>query len=134
MYIILYDIWFYFSHIILHYKWMYKYHKQHHMNVFPTWLDTSDSSVVENILQSIGLFLGPLYYQKLTTDFVIASGLISVRGLMRHDDRCTFLIGNHHLLHHQYLSYNFGEYWLDYIFGTMYPNYAEHKRGFIFFL
>ena len=26
--------------------------------------------------------------------------------MMRHDERCIFLIGNHHLLHHKYPNYN----------------------------
>jgi sterol desaturase/sphingolipid hydroxylase (fatty acid hydroxylase superfamily) len=30
--IISYDIWFYISHLILHTKYLYKYHKEHHKN------------------------------------------------------------------------------------------------------
>ena len=42
---------------------------------------------------------------------------------MTHDKRCVFLVGDHHLIHHKYLKYNYGEYWLDYIFGTQYKKY-----------
>jgi sterol desaturase/sphingolipid hydroxylase (fatty acid hydroxylase superfamily) len=134
VFILSYDLWFYISHLMLHHRSLYKYHKQHHTHVYPIWVDTNDASTFENVVQSIGLFLPLLYYQSLTADFVYANIITGVRGLMRHDDRCTFLIGNHHLLHHKYPSYNFGEYWLDSLCGTMYPNRAEHKRGLLFFL
>jgi len=134
LFIISYDIWFYLSHIILHDKSLYKFHKLHHVAVKPIWLDTMKASTVENVFQAIGIFLPLLYYQSITTDFAYANVAVIIRGLMRHDDRCTFLIGNHHLLHHKYPSYNFGEYWIDAACGTMYPNTAEHKRGLLFFL
>ena len=134
VFIMSYDIWFYLSHIILHDKSLYNFHKLHHVAVKPIWLDTMKASTVENVFQAIGIFLPLLYYQSITTDFAYANLAVIIRGLMRHDDRCTFLIGNHHLLHHKYPSYNFGEYWIDAACGTMYPNIGEHKRGLLFFL
>jgi sterol desaturase/sphingolipid hydroxylase (fatty acid hydroxylase superfamily) len=44
---------------------------------------------------------------------------LNIRGMMRHDKRGTWLVGNHHLLHHQYPRYNYGEVWLDYLGGTL---------------
>lgn len=38
--------------------------------------------------------------------------------MLRHDYRCSWLIGNHHLIHHMHPNYNYGEYWLDYLFNT----------------
>ena len=134
IFIITYDIWFYLSHLLLHHRSLYKYHKEHHIAVYPTWVDTKKGSTFESVFQVIGIFLPLLYYQSITTDFAYANLAVIIRGLMRHDDRCTFLIGNHHLLHHKYPSYNFGEYWIDAACGTMYPNTAEHKRGLLFFL
>ena len=134
IFILSYDLWFYISHLMLHHKSLYKYHKEHHIAVYPTWSDTQKGSTFESVFQTVGTLIPLLYYQSLTADFVYANMIIGMRALMRHDDRCTFLIGNHHLLHHKYPSYNFGEYWLDRLCGTMYPNYAEHKRGLIFFL
>ena len=52
--------------------------------------------------------------------------------MMRHDDRFTWLIGNHHLLHHKYPQYNYGEYWLDWLGGTLYPLREEAKQGLIY--
>ena len=68
--------------------------------------------------------------------FVVRNGVIllilNVRGMMRHDDRFTWLIGNHHLLHHKYPQYNYGEYWLDWLGGTLYPLREEAKQGLIY--
>ena len=100
----------------------------------PTWIDTKKGSTFESVFQTVGTLLPLLFYKSLTADFVYANMIIGIRALMRHDDRCSFLIGNHHLLHHKYPSYNFGEYWIDAVCGTMYPNAAEHKRGLLFFL
>ena len=134
VFIFSYDIWFYVSHIALHHRFLYKYHKEHHRYLNPTWRETDVGSTFESLFQVIGLFLPFLIYRAVLVEFLVAAALVGARGLMRHDDRCTFLIGNHHLLHHRYPSYNFGEYWLDAAFGTMYPHTSEHRRGLLFFL
>jgi sterol desaturase/sphingolipid hydroxylase (fatty acid hydroxylase superfamily) len=41
---------------------------------------------------------------------------------MEHDKRFPFFISNHHLIHHRISKYNYGEHWLDYLFGTLYVN------------
>jgi sterol desaturase/sphingolipid hydroxylase (fatty acid hydroxylase superfamily) len=51
---------------------------------------------------------------------------------MRHDERCIWLIGNHHILHHKYPQYNYGEYWLDKLFKTNYPKEDEYIKGLIY--
>lgn len=134
VFVLSYDIWFYISHLILHNKHVYKYHKKHHAHVNPTWLDTNDGSIFENGLQSLGLIFPLFLFPTAADEFSTVVALVGIRALMRHDERCTFLVGNHHLLHHKHQQYNFGEFWLDAICGTMYPNYAEHRRGIIFFL
>ena len=52
--------------------------------------------------------------------------------MLRHDKRFIWLIGNHHILHHKYPRYNFGEYWLDKLFRTNYPNKNEYEYGLIY--
>ena len=42
--------------------------------------------------------------------------------MMRHDRRFIFIVGNHHLLHHKYQKYNYGEYWIDMLCGTKFKN------------
>jgi sterol desaturase/sphingolipid hydroxylase (fatty acid hydroxylase superfamily) len=44
---------------------------------------------------------------------------INLRGVLSHDNRFDVIVGRHHLVHHKYFKCNFGEYWLDYIFGTL---------------
>jgi sterol desaturase/sphingolipid hydroxylase (fatty acid hydroxylase superfamily) len=57
---------------------------------------------------------------------------LNVRGMMRHDERFVWLIGNHHLLHHLHPQHNYGEYWLDRIGGTLYPTRVEAKAGLLY--
>jgi sterol desaturase/sphingolipid hydroxylase (fatty acid hydroxylase superfamily) len=77
--------------------------------------------------------LFPLLFMKFHAPTMIYSLIIvNIRGMLRHDTRYTWLIGNHHILHHKYPQYNFGEYWLDKLGGTMYPNDSEYKMGLIY--
>lgn len=130
MYIISYDIWFYISHIVLH-KYLYKTIHKHHHFVNYTTMTYSDNYVghyLESSIQSLGMFI-PLLWVTMGWSFIYALLLINIRGMMRHDNRCVWLIGNHHILHHKYPKYNFGEYWLDCLCGTQYPNTIEYKVG-----
>ena len=130
--ILSYDIWFYISHVILHTKGIYIYHKQHHRKAEITFIDTYDVHWVEGVFQGVGmLFPYALYTYSLTDTFIVLA-LLNIRGMMRHDDRCTFLIGNHHLLHHINPNYNFGEYWIDSLCGTKYPNAKHYVYGRIY--
>lgn len=52
--------------------------------------------------------------------------------MLRHDHRFVWLIGNYHILHHKHNHYNFGEYWLDCLFKTNYPNKKEYVYGLIY--
>ena len=80
----------------------------------------------------IGVFvpflLGYIDYKPL----ICASIYMNIRGILRHDDRGNFAFGNHHMLHHRYIQYNYGEYWIDYLFGTLYPNKEEYIFGFFY--
>ena len=118
--ILWYDIWFYISHIMLHR--FYILHQIHHTQPYETltWRNTMDGHLIETPLQSMGLFV-PLLYDTSLEPLILAFLFVTVRGLMRHDHRCSWLIGNHHLLHHRYRNSNFGEYWIDYVCGTTAP-------------
>ena len=130
--IICYDIWFYISHIILHHEYFYKYHKKHHKKLNPTFIDTYTGHFLEGPFQGLGMVLSFILIKYSIIERIIVLLLINLRGMMRHDERFTFLIGNHHLLHHKYPKYNYGEYWLDYIGTTKYPHNDEYKRGLIY--
>jgi sterol desaturase/sphingolipid hydroxylase (fatty acid hydroxylase superfamily) len=130
--IISYDIWFYISHVILHHKIGYPFHKQHHRKQIPNFIDTYDASMVESTFQGIGMFFPVVVYNYTAMQWAIVLMLLNTRGMMRHDPRWAFLIGNHHLLHHKYHDWNFGEYWIDSLCGTRYPNDQEYQYGLIY--
>lgn len=111
--ILAYDIWFYISHILLHTKTLYPYHKLHHVTSEPTFLDTYVGHRLEGPFQGVGMFVPYLFFKYTTAETILILVLLNVRGMARHDRRCSFIIGDHHLIHHKYPQYNFGEYWLD---------------------
>lgn len=129
--ILSYDIWFYISHILLH-EFLYKYHREHHKADEPRFLDTYRGHIIETSLQGLGMFFPCTVYAYSSYDVFIILCFLNIRGMMRHDDRLIWLIGNHHLLHHKYPLYNFGEYWLDSLMGTEYPNKYEYKYGLLY--
>jgi sterol desaturase/sphingolipid hydroxylase (fatty acid hydroxylase superfamily) len=127
--ILCYDIWFYLSHVLLHTRALRSYHAVHHKYETPTMWQTYAGHWLEGPFQGVGLLI-PFRYP--CWQFLIALVLVNLRGIMRHDERFVWLIGNHHLLHHKYPKYNFGEYWIDSVFGTRYPEKAAYQRGLIY--
>jgi len=119
--VISYDIWFYISHVLLHTQPLYKYHKEHHSKIVPEYYDTYVGHILEGPFQGMGMFIPFLVWEYSMYDIFVILFLLNIRGMMRHDERFVFLIGNHHLLHHRYPTYNFGEYWIDYLCGTLRP-------------
>ena len=133
--IICYDIWFYLSHIILHQPFFYyNIHKIHHRKSYLqlNYKDTHEAHIIENIVQPIGIFIPCFITTFSPYQLLIAFTIISVRGMMRHDNNFSWLIGNHHLLHHKYLNNNYGEYWIDKLCGTLCPYENEYVYGKIY--
>ena len=134
-YLIAFDIWFYISHILLHkFDSLKNIHNEHHKTYYKTMIysDTYVGHYLESPIQSLGIFV-PLFFIKFNIDnFCYTVIFLNIRGMLRHDHRFIWLIGNHHLLHHKYPNYNFGEYWLDYIFNTNYKKNNEYIRGLIY--
>jgi len=130
--IISYDIWFYISHVLLHSQWMYKFHSEHHTKPIPTFLDTYVAHIVESPFQGVGMFFPAIVIQYSALDILLILAILNIRGMLRHDERGTWLIGNHHLLHHKYPNFNYGEYWIDTLCGTKYPNKDEYKFGLVY--
>jgi sterol desaturase/sphingolipid hydroxylase (fatty acid hydroxylase superfamily) len=122
LYIFCYDLWFYISHVLLHTKWFYAIHKIHHSTPYDllTYKTTLSSHTIENMLQPLGIVVPICFIHFRVMDLLLACIFIGLRGLMRHDFRFVWLVGNHHLLHHKYQNVNFGDYYLDYLFGTAY--------------
>jgi lathosterol oxidase len=68
--ILSYDIWFYISHVLLHTKFLYKYHKEHHVNTKPRFLDTYVGHILEGPFQGIGMFV-PYLFQNYLYFFIL---------------------------------------------------------------
>jgi sterol desaturase/sphingolipid hydroxylase (fatty acid hydroxylase superfamily) len=113
-----YDIWFYISHLLLHTRFLYPIHSIHHQKADPKWYETYHGHWFETILQGLGFLAPLLIFDIHWPSFITALLFVNIRGMMRHDDRCSWLIGNHHIIHHRNPSQNFGEEWLDRLFRT----------------
>lgn len=118
LYLLYYDVFYYFMHRLLHTKMFYHIHKIHHKKQIPDYFDFYTVDILELPITSVGLgvavYLHKIYIYQLLCSILI----INVRGVMAHETKCVFLLGDHHLEHHKYIYCNYGEYWLDYIFGT----------------
>jgi sterol desaturase/sphingolipid hydroxylase (fatty acid hydroxylase superfamily) len=120
LHILGYDLWFYVSHRALHSALLGAMHRNHEKQ-FPHWSDTYHGSWVETVGQSVGFVLPWACYFWSWPATLIACLFINLRGMARHDPRTMTWIGNHHLLHHQFPTWNYGEPWLDLLFGTSCP-------------
>jgi sterol desaturase/sphingolipid hydroxylase (fatty acid hydroxylase superfamily) len=119
-YIMYYDIFYYFLHRLLHTKYLYFIHKIHHIKNIPDYYDYYNIHVLELPFTSIGLIFAIYLYKLYIYQLLYAIIFINVRGILMHDNQFIYLVGDHHLIHHKYYKCNYGEYWLDYIFGTVY--------------
>lgn len=112
--ILLHDIWFYISHVILHEPlWYQLFHKHHHS--FHSTLDGYMGHWFEPLFQGCGFYLACAFVNYHS--MFISLLFINLRGMLR-DHHFTWLVGNHHLLHHEYPHTNFGEPWIDTLCGT----------------
>ena len=112
-----YDLWFYASHIWLH-KYFWNIHSVHHGPNADTlvWTDAYVSHPVEDALQGMGMFFPYAVFNYTVLDTGIILLILNLRGMARHDHRVAW---PHHLLHHKYMNYNYGEYWIDCACGTL---------------
>jgi len=130
--IVCYDAWFYASHVILHVPSMYGWiHHIHHATPYRDldFTSTHQGHWLEHAVQPLGIVLPFLVIKPDWIPFALAMSVVGLRGAMRHDHRFTYWIGNHHLLHHKYPRYNFGEYWIDACFGTLCPYVDDYEYG-----
>jgi len=134
IHIVCYDLWFYFTHICLHNMRLYKFHKQHHLTRYDdlTFNEAFDGHIIEYPIQTMGIFVPNIFIEFDLRSILFVYIIITIRTYMNHDHRCTWLVGNHHLLHHKHPKYNFGEMWTDALFGTLYTPgtdgvYSEYR-------
>jgi len=132
--IILYDLLYYYIHIILHNQQIYFIHKIHHNTLYNklTYKSANNANHVEHIIQYVGILIPTIAFKFTMSELFVCFLFIYIRSLLKHEQKFSYIIGNHHILHHKYPKYNFGEYWLDNIFGTCYPNNDEYIYGIIY--
>jgi len=114
--ILLYDINFYFTHLLLH-RYFYNYHKLHHTHKKIDYRATYIAHWIENVLQ---LYVFGLMYAMGSNHIIYSFAFVSIRGIVNHEPRLKLYINRHHILHHKYQNCNYGEYYLDYIMNTLY--------------
>jgi sterol desaturase/sphingolipid hydroxylase (fatty acid hydroxylase superfamily) len=132
--VLCYDVWFYAIHVVLHNKHFYVIHKIHHEKPYDqlVYTDTNVGHYIENFVEPLGIFIPFFVIDCSLMAFLCAVIGTHIRGQMRHDNRCSWLVGNHHILHHKYRRYNYGEYWIDTLCGTVYPKNEEYIYGCIY--
>ena len=121
--VLFYDLWFYGVHRLLHHKLFYEYHKIHHSVKHDklTYLHAASAHLVENILTNVGFIIPVVLFKTDTKTTIITYLFISIRGGLRHEKSLCWLIGTHHIDHHEYPNYNYSTYIVDYVFGTVKP-------------
>ena len=116
--ILSYDIWFYSIHRLMHTKHLYPYHQKSHNYKEPRWDDVCDFINLRTIFWSFGIVIPSFFTTEFCFfQFILAAIFINARGTLRYD-RILKCLGNHHLLHHRFHICNYGEPWVDWIFGT----------------
>ncbi len=136
-YFIIYDIYFYWSHRLLHFGWFYKnVHSVHHRSTNPTPLAAYSFHPIETLINVFYMlpfvFIFPVSYET----FIVLLLLTDLSNLGGHFGFELFPLkainskfGNwlttptHHNLHHQHSKTNFALYWngWDEIFKTSHP-------------
>jgi len=126
IYLIYYDFCYYFLHRLLHTKLLYPIHKIHH-KYKPKYYHYYCIHLFEIPFTSVGLLIAIYLYKFYIYQFLWCIIFINIRGMMHHDERFVFLVGDHHLLHHKYIKVNYGEFWMDYFFKTNYVNNSNNS-------
>lgn len=119
--VICYDLWFYIVHRLLHLPRFYaRYHSQHHQHTHPSYKESFSASTEENVVGFLGILIPLAFTSEICVpSFAAAYIYCFVRGILRHDSRASWLVGDHHLRHHIQPSCNYSSYYVDYMFGTL---------------
>ena len=115
MWIFLADATFTFTHALLHTKYLYWLHKQHHTNNPSFSTSTFDSHIIEYLFGNVSTGLIPML-------LVPGSDITQIIWLI--GANINTVAGHHmegpHMIHHKLLKYNYGQglYLWDRLFGT----------------
>lgn len=143
--ILIHDAWFYWTHRLLHTKYLYaKVHRIHHQSHNPTpWAAFAfhpvEAFVQAIILPIVALFM-PLHPFTVVIWMLYMTGMnvfghlgfeLFPKNFLRYWPLYWHNTGVHHNMHHRCVNYNFGlyfNYW-DLLFKTNHPDYqAEFER------
>jgi len=111
---------FYWLHRLFHAPKLYKYHKKHHELKISVGMGAAYASVYDFLIVNlfptgiIPVFVGvnPLVLKYWLILYTIGTVLAhsNLKYVSQHD------------YHHKYFTYNFGTYWIDKMYGTVYKN------------
>lgn len=103
---ILMDGWFYGAHRMLHHRWFYRWHKQHHKFNIAYPLVAVYSSPLEAILcDGTAIGLGPTLFKMTGLELEVWMGLMAIHSLLIHSST---YYGRDHGIHHGKNMGNFG--------------------------
>lgn len=116
------DIWFYWTHRLLHTSYLYQYHKMHHTFIQPHSLAGLYAHPVEYILSN---YLSMMIPFKLISSpypgmIIFEAALVAGNILKSHSSIESFIFGSpHHSRHHEMNNCNFGFLYInDLMFNT----------------
>jgi lathosterol oxidase len=122
VYLLFFDSWFYWTHRLLHVKFLWRHvHYAHHQFLHPTAFAQDAVHPFEAVLQGpMGHHFAAMVYPIHPVAHALFGFLTSIYAIAAHDGRAGDL--NDHCKHHTHKHVNFGLYWglWDYICGTRY--------------
>ena len=140
--IVAHDAYFYWTHRLLHWRPLARFHRTHHQSITPTayscYAFDPAEAILHGLFQPLFLLLMPMQVPGL----VIAIGFMMVRNILGHSGVELFarskersnwfgwlVTTRDHDLHHSSYHYNFGFHftWWDRLMGTEHPS-AETSR------
>lgn len=136
---ILHEVYFYFTHRLLHIPWFYKKaHQVHHNSINPSaWASLSFhplESLLESLILPLILLIIPMHPVVLLSYllFMTVSAIINHLGIEVFNGKLAFvrkflISGTHHHTHHSKFNYNYGLYFtfMDALFST---DFIAEKR------
>ena len=103
-YFLIFELIYYFSHMILHNKYFYKIiHKQHHETLIVYPMDFLNITPYEMLLDEMILACPLLIINLSYNEFLLINYLYCTIGFLIHS---SFFV-NEHTIHHKYFKYNF---------------------------
>ena len=114
------EVWFYYTHLLLHTKTFYPYHRLHHRYTIPFSWATLYCSCFEMIfVNQLSVTIGPYLMNMNTLEICIWSVIVCTKVLLAHSGMLGSWDSKVHTLHHERYNVNFGViYLLDRFHGT----------------